>query len=80
MRTTSANEAFPSLVGHLLYGAGLGLTFYALESRYSPWWVSRSQREADRLERRREQVLTSAPALWALIVVIALTVPILLGQ
>lgn len=35
----AAVEAFPSLVGHLLYGAGLGLTFYALESRYSPWWV-----------------------------------------
>jgi uncharacterized membrane protein YagU involved in acid resistance len=76
----AAVEAFPALVGHLLYGAGLGLTFYALEARYSPWWVSRTQAEAARRAGRREQVLTSAPALWALVVVIALTVPILLGQ
>ena len=75
-----AATAFPALVGHLLYGAGLGATFYTLEQRHSPWWVSRTRAEAERRERRRQQVLSSAPALWALVVVIALVVPILLGK
>jgi len=74
-----AAAAYPSLIGHLLYGAGLGATFYALEVRQSPWWVSRTQAEAERRERRRQHVLTSAPALWALVVVVALVVPILLA-
>jgi hypothetical protein len=30
--------------------------------------------------RRKEQVLTSAPALWVLVVIIALTVPVVLGM
>lgn len=70
--------AFPNLIGHLIYGAGLGITFYLLELRYSPWWVLRTQVQTDRVDRRREQVLTSAPALWTLLVVIALILPILL--
>ena len=39
------------------------------------------QRTADaaRARRRREQVLTSAPAIWALIVVVALTLPVMLS-
>jgi hypothetical protein len=75
-----ATELFASLVGHLAYGAGLGITFYLLEARYNPWWIPWTQREADRVARRQEHVLTSAPALWTLVVVIALTVPIVLGR
>lgn len=75
----AAARVFPSLVGHLGYGAGLGIVLYLLEARYRPWWVPRGEADAERIARRREQVLTSAPALWALIVVIALTLPILLG-
>jgi hypothetical protein len=75
-----AAEAFPSLVGHLAYGSGLALVFYWLEARYSPWWISHTQAEAARVARRKEQVLTSAPALWTLVVVIALTVPVVLGM
>jgi uncharacterized membrane protein YagU involved in acid resistance len=69
-----------SLIGHLAYGAGLGIIFYLLEARYNPWWVSRTQMEAARVAHRREQVLTSAPALWVLMVVIALTLPVVLGM
>jgi len=69
---------FPSLVGHLAYGAGLGATFHLLEARYNPWWIPHTQKEAARAARRKEQVLTSAPALWALVVVIALTLPVVL--
>src|SRR5262249_47350184 len=71
---------FASLVGHLAYGAGLGLVFYLLEARSRPWWLGRTQVEARRAAHRREQVLTSAPALWALTVALALTVPLVLGM
>jgi uncharacterized membrane protein YagU involved in acid resistance len=75
----TAASRFPALVGHLVYGAGLGLIYYVLESRTAPWWVSRSEEEAERLARRRDEIFGSAPALWALVVVIALTVPLLVG-
>jgi uncharacterized membrane protein YagU involved in acid resistance len=76
----AAAELFASLVGHLAYGAGLGVAFHVLEARHNPWWIPRSQAEAARVARRKEQVLTSAPALWALVVVIALTLPVLLSM
>lgn len=41
--------------------------------------MTRTQAQAARVERRREQVLSSAPALWALVVLIAVTVPVVLG-
>ena len=71
---------FPSLIGHILYGAALGVTFARLEARHNPWWISRSEIEAERRERRREQVLTSAPALWALMIFLALVFPLLISQ
>jgi len=72
--------AFPALIGHLGYGAGLGLTFYVLEARDRPWWLSRSDSEAERIALQKEQILSSAPAIWVLVVMIALTLPVLLGQ
>ena len=74
-----AAGVFPFLIGHLAYGAGLGITFYLLEARYNPWWIPRREAEVARVERLKEQVLTSAPALWTLVVVISLTLPVLLG-
>jgi uncharacterized membrane protein YagU involved in acid resistance len=71
--------AFPGLVGHLAYGGGLGTVYAWLEHRENPWWVTRSQTEADRAAARREQILGSAPALWILTVLIALTVPVLVA-
>ncbi len=76
----NAAGLFPSLIGHLAYGAALGAVFHLLEARHNPWWVPRSRMEAVRVERRKEQVRTSAPALWTLIVTIALTLPIVLGM
>ena len=73
------SQTFPNLVGHLLYGAGLGISLHIMEARYRPWWVPRMEAESARVAPRREQVLTSAPALWTFIVVIALTLPVLLG-
>ncbi|MFB4295797.1 hypothetical protein [Actinomadura sp. NTSP31] len=71
--------AFPGLVGHLAYGAGLGAVYAWLEHRENPWWVARSQTEAARATIRREQILGSAPALWILTVLIALTIPVLVA-
>jgi uncharacterized membrane protein YagU involved in acid resistance len=76
----AAADAFPALVGHLAYGAGLGAAIYLLEERGIPWWLSRSEVEAARIARRQEQILTSAPAIWVLVVAIALTLPIILGM
>jgi hypothetical protein len=69
-----------SLVGHLAYGAALGVGFHLLEARYSPWWVPLSSMEEARAKHRKEQLLTSAPGLWALVLTVALTVPIVLGM
>ena len=76
----AAASAFPSLIGHLAYGAGLGFTFYALESRYSPWWISRTQAEAARMAGRRAEASSAGPALWALLVLVAMALPIILER
>ena len=75
----AASQVFPYLIGHLAYGAGLGVTFYLLERRYRPWWIPMRQADVARVTRRREQILTSGPALWTLVVVVSLTLPVLLG-
>lgn len=71
--------AFPSLVGHLAYGAALGVVYYRLEARTNPWWFHRSQIESRRIAALREQTLGSAPALWGITVLIALIIPLVLG-
>lgn len=73
-------QVFPSLIGHLVYGAGLGVTFYLLEARYNPWWITRTQLQAGIVARRREQVLSAGPALWTIVMMIGLTLPIMLGR
>ena len=73
-------STFPNLIGHLAYGAGLGITFYLLEARYNPWWIPRTETQAARVTLHKEQVLTSAPALWTLLVAVSLTLPVLLAN
>ncbi|MBZ6102094.1 hypothetical protein [Streptomyces olivaceus] len=72
-------ESFPSLVGHLAYGAVLGLVYQRLEARVSPWHLTRSQAAAARATARREQTLSAAPALWSLVACVALLVPVLVA-
>ena len=71
---------FPSLVGHLMYGAGLGAMLHAMEAGQNPWWITRRQAATEQVERRLQQALTAAPALWTLVVVMALTLSMLLGS
>ncbi len=73
---TGIAAAFPSLVGHLGYGAAVGVVYFWLEARTNPWWITRSEVEGLRATSNREQTLGSAPALWGLIVLIALTIPV----
>jgi len=78
----SADGAAPrtaSLVGHLVYGAVLGVGFHYLEARHNPWWQPRRTRLEARARRRRRQLQTSAPAIWALVMLIALSLPIIFG-
>ncbi len=75
----AAAAAFPSLIGHLAYGAGLGLTFHALEARYSPWWITRSDAEAARMAGRRIEAASAGPALWAVLVLVAVLLPVVLS-
>ena len=76
---TALGGAFPNLIGHLAYGAGLGISFHLLQARDNPWWIPRTQVQAARVALRKDQLLTSAPALWILVVIIGLTLPILLA-
>ncbi|MCX4824603.1 hypothetical protein OG883_33050 [Streptomyces sp. NBC_01142] len=69
--------SFPSLVGHLAYGAVLGLLYQRLEERVSPWHRTRSEATALRAAARHEQTLSAAPALWSLITCVALLIPVL---
>ncbi|MGH3854321.1 MAG: hypothetical protein ACRDR6_12675, partial [Pseudonocardiaceae bacterium] len=71
--------AFPSLVGHLAYGATLGALYNLLEARANPWWVTRNEAEAQLVAARQAQTLSSAPALWGLTTLIALTIPLLVS-
>jgi hypothetical protein len=59
---------------------GLGVAFYLLEARHNPWWITRSETEAERTRARREQMLTSAPALWAFVVFVAFFVAVVLAR
>ena len=70
---------FASLIGHLAYGGALGAVHAWLEHRENPWWLARNDLEAARATARREQVLGSAPALWILTVMIALTIPVMVA-
>jgi hypothetical protein len=51
-----------------------------LEPRNNPWWIPVRQVQATRIERRKAQVFTAAPALWVMVVIIALTIPVVLGM
>ncbi len=77
---TAATEAYPALIGHIAYGAALGAAFFRLERRRDPWWISRSDAEAARTRQASRQLLSSAPGLWALTTLIALVIPVLLGD
>lgn len=78
---------YPSLVGHLLYGVGLGLFYQVLARHYDDTLSGRVQpgRQGTRLAApahllpRQRTAGTPAPALWAVTLVLGVILPILLA-
>lgn len=75
-------DRYPSLIGHLLYGAGLGFFFQYLSIRYAPvpYQVRYRNREVPPpVIVRQRQIGTPAPALWAVTLLLGLILPLLMS-
>jgi len=76
--TEAAGAQLPSLVGHMIYGIALALTFRALERRHlQELFVD--ERLKRRWERRRRPAGTSAPAVWLFFIGTSVVLPIVLA-
>jgi len=67
---------YPALVGHLLYGAGLGLFYQYLARRYDSDLITLSQKAQ---QAKRPLSSTAAPALWAVALTLGVMLPLLLA-
>lgn len=78
--TAALSAGMPSLVGHLAYGAALGVVYFYLEARTNPWWMTRNELEKSLVKARQEQIAGSAPALWSLTAIVAVSMPVLIAR
>ena len=74
----AADILLPSLLGHLIYGAAIGLVFLWFKRRQTAWQVL-DKRITTREERLRRPPGTPAPALWLFVLGLGVLLPIMLG-
>jgi hypothetical protein len=77
----AALDAYPSLIGHLAYGGATALAYRALARRNDPAMGVAALPGAKRVVRRGplRQSGTPAAALWALVLVTGVMLPLILG-
>jgi hypothetical protein len=67
---SAAINAYPSLIGHLMYGASTALVYHILAPRLDPYFT----RERSNLVRRPG---TPVSALWVLALILGIMLPLL---
>lgn len=73
----SAVEAYPSLIGHLAYGATTALAYQLLVRRYDPILRGSIRRVRSNLQRPPG---TPAPALWVAVLTLGVMLPLIFTQ